>query len=62
MNSFAVGSRAKQTSQLVNGCGIEGTPSMGANGRWLTPGSQAGSNAKSLVVVEYLIGVARKTR
>lgn len=62
MNSFAVGTRAKQASQLVNGYGIEGTPSMGVNGRWLTSGSHAGSNAKSLVVVEYLIAVARKAR
>lgn len=62
MNSFAVGSRVRQASQLANGYGIEGTPSMGVNGRWLTSGSHAGTNAKSLVVVEYLIGLARQTR
>lgn len=62
MNSFAVAGRIKQASQLANGYGIEGTPSMGVHGRWLTSGSHAGSNAKSLVVVEYLIGVARKER
>lgn len=62
MNSFAVAGRAKQASQLANGYDIEGTPSMGVNGRWLTSGSQAGSNAKSLVVVEYLIGLAKQAR
>lgn len=62
MNSFAVAGRAKQASQLANGYDIEGTPSMGVNGRWLTSGSHAGSNAKSLVVVEYLIGMAKKAR
>ena len=62
MHSFAVAGRAKQASQLANGYGIEGTPSMGVNGRWLTSGAHAGSNAKSLAVVEYLIGVAKKTR
>jgi thiol:disulfide interchange protein DsbA len=62
MNSFSVAGRAKQASQLVSGYGIEGTPSMGVNGRWLTSGSQAGSNAKSLVVVDYLIGLAKQAR
>lgn len=62
MSSFAVAGRAKQASQLANGYEIEGTPSMGVNGRWLTSGSQAGSNAKSLVVVEYLIGLAKQAR
>lgn len=62
MNSFAVAGRTKQASQLITGYEIEATPSMGVNGRWLTSGSQAGSNAKSLVVVDYLVGVARKAR
>lgn len=62
MNSFAAAARVKQASQLVDGYGIEGTPSMGVNGRWLTSGSHVGSNAESLAVVEYLIGVARKAR
>lgn len=62
MNSFAIAGRAKQASQLATGYDIEGTPSMGVNGRWLTSGSQAGSNAKSLVVVDYLIGLAKKAR
>lgn len=62
MNSFSVAGRAKQASQLTTGYNVEGTPSMGINGRWLTSGTHAGSNAKSLVVVDYLIGVARKAR
>jgi len=62
MNSFAVAGRTKQASHMVTVYDIEGTPSMGVNGRWLTSGSQAGSNAESLGVVDYLIGVARKAR
>lgn len=62
MNSFAVAGKVKQASQLANGYRIEGTPSIGVDGQWLTSGSHAGSNATSLVVAEYLIGVARKTR
>lgn len=62
MNSFAVASKVRQASQLADGYRIEGTPSIGVDGRWLTSGSHAGSNAKSLLVAEHLIGVAKKAR
>lgn len=62
MNSFAVAGKVKQASQLVNGYGIEGTPSLGVNGRWLTSGSQAGSNVRSLAVAEYLVAAEKKAR
>jgi len=39
----------------------EGTPSIGVNGRWLTSGSLAGSNEKSLAVAEHLVGLAKKS-
>lgn len=60
LDSFGVMSKVKQASALVKGYGIEGTPSIGVNGRWLTSGSMAGSNPNSLGVAEYLIGLARK--
>lgn len=60
LDSFGVAAKVKQASALVNGYGIEGTPSIGVNGRWLTSGSMAGSNLKSLEVAEYLVGLARK--
>lgn len=60
LDSFGVAAKVKQASALANGYGIEGTPSIGVSGRWLTSGSVAGSNPKSLEVAEYLIGLARK--
>ena len=60
IDSFTVATKVKQANALVNGYGIEGTPSVGVDGRWLTSGSMAGSNSKSLEVTEYLIGLARK--
>lgn len=60
LNSFGVGAKVRQATALASGYAIEGTPSIGVNGRWLTSGSLAGSNPKSLAVAEYLIGLARK--
>lgn len=61
MESFAVAGKVKQASQLVAGYQVEGTPSLGVAGRWITSGSMAGSNSRSLAVAEYLAGVAKKT-
>lgn len=60
LNSFAVATKAKQATALAAGYKIEGTPSIGIDGRWLTSGSMAGTNERSLVVTEYLVGLARK--
>jgi thiol:disulfide interchange protein DsbA len=60
MNSFGVASKVRQASALAVGYGIEGTPALGVDGRWLTAGSMAGSNAASLAVAEYLVGLAKK--
>ena len=60
MESFSVMTKVKQANALVKGYAIEGTPSIGVNGRWLTSGSMAGSHSRSLDVAEYLIGLARK--
>jgi thiol:disulfide interchange protein DsbA len=62
LDSFGVVAKVKQATALVGGYAIEGTPSIGVNGRWLTSGSLAGSNAKSLSVAEYLLDLARKGR
>ncbi|WP_255440888.1 thiol:disulfide interchange protein DsbA/DsbL [Caenimonas sedimenti] len=60
LDSFGVAAKVKQAAGLATGYAIEGTPSIGVNGRWLTSGSLAGSNAKSLSVAEYLLNLARK--
>lgn len=62
MASFGIAARVKQASALASGYNIEGTPSLGVDGRWLTSGSLAGSNARSLAVAEHLIALAKKAR
>jgi protein dithiol oxidoreductase (disulfide-forming) len=60
LNSFAFATKAKQATALATGYKIEGTPSIGVDGSWLTTGSMAGTNERSLVVTEYLVGLARR--
>lgn len=60
MNTFSVAGKTKQATQLTAGYNIEGTPSLGVDGRWLTSGSLAGSNARSLAVADYLVALAKK--
>ena len=59
-DSFSVATKAKQASALAGGYKIDGTPSIGVDGRWLTSGSLAGSNERSLLVAEHLLRVASK--
>jgi len=60
LGSFTVATKAKQATALATGYKIDGTPSIGVDGRWLTTGSMAGTNERSLAVAEYLVGLARK--
>lgn len=62
MNSFSVAGKVKQATTLAEGYKIEGTPSLGVNGKWLTSGSLAGTNPRSLLVVDHLIALAKKAR
>lgn len=62
MNSFAIAGKARQAAQMADGYGVEGTPSLAVDGRWLTSGPHAGSNPKSLAVADYLVARARKSR
>jgi len=62
MSSIGVADKVKQATALAAGYKIEGTPSLGVDGRWLTSGSLAGSNSRSLLVAEHLIGLAKKVR
>jgi thiol:disulfide interchange protein DsbA len=61
MNSFAIVGKAKQATMLASGYSIEGTPALGIDGRWLTDGTMAGSNMRSLLVADYLLALARKS-
>ena len=60
LNSFAVDGKAKQASALTAGYKVAGTPSIGVDGRWLTSGSMAGSNERSLTVADFLLGEAKR--
>jgi len=60
LGSFSVATKAKQATALVSGYKVEGTPSMGVDGRWLTNGTMAGQNEGSLAVAEYLISMAKR--
>jgi thiol:disulfide interchange protein DsbA len=60
MNSFGVAGKVRQATALAAGYKIEGTPSLGVDGRWLTSGSLAGSNPRSLAVADHLIALAKK--
>lgn len=62
MKSFSVAGKVKQAFALTNGYGVEGTPSLGVDGRWLTSGSMAGSNPRSLGVAEFLVKLAKTSR
>lgn len=62
LNTFTVAGKAKQASQLSAGYNIVGTPALGVDGRWLTSGALADSNAYLLTVAEYLVGLAKKAR
>ena len=58
--SFQVSTQATKASQLSDAYKIDGVPMMGVNGRWTTSGSMAGTNERSLAVVDFLIERSRK--
>ena len=54
-NSFSVQTKARQAHQLSEGYKIDGVPALGVQGRFYTSGSLAGSNDRSLAVVDHLL-------
>ena len=59
-NSFSVNTKSKQATHLAESYKIEGVPTLGIQGRYLTSGGQAGSPERSLLVADALIQRARK--
>ena len=53
-NSFTVSNQVRRATQLQEGYGVEGVPSMGVAGRYYTDGTMAGSMSAVLTVVGYL--------
>lgn len=61
-NSFAVGTRVKRAQQVWTGYKIDGTPSLGIDGRYITAPSMARGTEAATAVADYLIDQLRKQR
>jgi protein dithiol oxidoreductase (disulfide-forming) len=61
-NSFSVSTKARKATQLMEAFKVQGVPALGIAGRYYTDGTLAGTMDKALVVTDYLIAEARKTK
>jgi len=61
-NSFSVDGKAKRATQLQEAFQVQGVPAIGIAGRFYTDGTLAGNMDRVLLVTDYLIAEARKTR
>jgi len=60
MKSFSVTTKANRARQLSDAYKIDGTPSLGVQGRFYTSGTLAGSLERMVGVADHLIGIARR--
>ena len=60
MKSFTVATKARQARQLAEGYKIEGVPTLGIQGRYMTSPSIAGTPERALAVADQLIAQSRK--
>ena len=60
MKSFTVATKLRQARQLAEGYKIEGVPTLGIQGRYMTSPSIAGTPERALAVAEQLINQSRK--
>ena len=58
-NSPEIGKLVSQATALQEAYGVEGVPALGVAGRYYTDGAIAGSMARVLQVVDYLLGDVR---
>jgi len=61
-NSFSVAAKTSRATQLQNAYKIEGVPSIGLAGRFMTDGNMAGNMDRALQVVDALIADIRAGR
>ena len=62
-NSFGVQTQQKRANALTAAYKIEGVPTFGINGRYITsPAMVGGSHARALQVVDHLIALERKSK
>ena len=60
-NSFSVQSKVQRSMQLQTAYKIDGVPTMGIDGRYVTANTMVGGSHQAVLpVVDYLIGEARK--
>lgn len=60
MRSFSVNTKAVRARQLTDAYKVDGTPSLGVQGRYYISGGLAGGYQGMLAVADHLIGVARR--
>lgn len=61
-NSFPVVTKVRKATQLQDSYKVDGVPALGVAGRYYTSGSVAQTMERALVVTDYLVGVARKSK
>jgi protein dithiol oxidoreductase (disulfide-forming) len=61
-NSFSVQTKARRAKQLQDQYEVQGVPSMGVAGLYITDGDMAGTMDRALQVVDYLVAEARKAK
>lgn len=60
MKGFAVATKVRQSRQLADGYRIDGVPTLGIQGKWMTSPSIAGTPERALAVADALIAQSRK--
>lgn len=60
MKSFSMATKVRQAGQLASAFHIDGVPTLGIQGRWMTAPSMAGSAERALAVADALILQSRK--
>jgi len=61
MKSFSVATKVRQSRQLAEAFKIDGVPTLGIGGRYMTSPGTAGTAERALVVTDALIAQLRKT-
>ena len=61
-NSFPVATKTRKATLLQDAYKVDGVPALGVAGKYYTTGSLAQTMERALVVTDYLIELARKTK
>lgn len=61
-NSFLVATKTRKATLLQDAYKVDGVPALGIAGKYFTSGSVAQTMERALVVTDYLISQARKTK